>query len=232
MIVPLINREKVDYVMRTTTFFQLGLSVFPAEWVNPSHSNARAADNRIILVTGDKHCGKTTLVDAFIASVAGQRLRIAGILARGLWKDNLRAGFNLVNLSDGSTTPLARRRFHPDPQHRLMFDFFDTGMRAGAKALDPYLCRQADIVVVDEVGKLEARGDGWASHIRALLTLDAPLFILIVRLDCMQQIRELFGLHQVLLIDAQNPHAREHLRTAADQILTSNLSTQAVSKPI
>lgn len=218
--------------MRITSFLQLGLSVFPAEWVSPAQGDARATGNRVVLVTGDKHCGKTTLVDTFIASISGQGLRIAGILARGLWKDNVRAGFDLVNLSDGITTPLARRRRQPDPQHRLMFDFFDTGMRAGAKALDPRLCRKADIVVVDEVGKLEARGDGWAAHIQALLTLDTPLFILIVRLDCMQQIRELFGLHQVLLIDAQDPHAREHLRVAAGRILTSKLSAPAVSKPI
>jgi hypothetical protein len=66
-----------------------------------------AAGDSVILVTGGKHRGKTTLGADFIAAVSGKELRIAGILARGLWKDNLRSGFDLVNLSDGSTCPLA-----------------------------------------------------------------------------------------------------------------------------
>jgi nucleoside-triphosphatase THEP1 len=183
------------------------------------HEPVQSAGDSVILVTGGKHCGKTTLVADFVASLSGCGLRIAGILARGLWRDNLRAGFDLVNLSDGSVCPLARRRDHPDPHHHLMFDFLETGMRAGSQALDPRLCRRADMVVVDEVGKLEARGDGWAPHIKALLTIDPPLFILIVRLDCMQRIRDRFGFHDVPVIDARQPHAIDHLRSAAEALL-------------
>ena len=180
--------------------------------------NPPDAGNHVILVTGGKHCGKTTLVEVFLASVAGQDLRIAGILARGLWHDHLRSGFDLVNLSDGTTTPLARRRRRPDPQHRMMFDFLDTGLRAGARALDPLLCRQADMVVVDEVGRLEAGGGGWAPHIQALLTLDKPLFILIVRLDCMPRICDRFGLYDPPVIYADTPHALDQLREAVARV--------------
>ncbi|BBO71170.1 hypothetical protein DSCA_51000 [Desulfosarcina alkanivorans] len=188
--------------------------------------HVRAAGNSVILVTGGKHCGKTTLVADFIASVSGQGLRIAGILATGLWRDSLRAGFDLVNLSDGRTCPLARRRPQPDPHHRLMFDFLEAGMRAGAQALDPRLCRRADMVVVDEVGKLEARGEGWTPHIKALLTIDPPLFILIVRLDCMQRICDLFGFDDVPVIDARQPQALDHLRAAAERVLAPHLKAR------
>jgi nucleoside-triphosphatase THEP1 len=187
--------------------------------MNHHHKPVQAAGNSVILVTGSKHCGKTTLVADFIASLSGRGLRIAGILARGLWRDNLRAGFDLVDLSDGSIRPLARRRHHPDPHHHLMFDFLDAGMQAGAQALDPGRCRRADMVVVDEVGKLEARGDGWAPHIHALLAINPPLFILIVRLDCIQRICDRFGFHDVPVIDARQPHAIGHLRSAAEGVL-------------
>lgn len=188
--------------------------------------DVQAAGNSVILVSGGKHCGKTTLVADFIASVSGQGLRIAGILARGLWRDNLRSGFDLVNLSDGSACPLARRRDHPDPHHHLMFDFLEAGVRAGAQALDPRLCGRADMVVVDEVGKLEARGDGWAPHIKALLAIGPPLFILIVRLDCMQRIRDRFGFHDAPVIDALQPYAIDHLRDAAERVLIPHLKAR------
>lgn len=105
----------------------------------PSSAPA-AMHHNVILVTGAKHCGKTTLVADFIAAMTARKRRIAGILAHGLWKDNLRAGFDLANLSDGRITPLARRRQIPDPRHGLMFEFFEEGLKAGARALAPRLC--------------------------------------------------------------------------------------------
>ena len=100
-----------------------------------------------------------------------------------------------------------------------MFDFLDAGIRAGKQALAPRICRRADIVVVDEVGKLEARGDGWTPYIKALLTINPPLLILIVRLDCMQRICDLFGFCNAPVIDALHPHASDHLRSAAERAL-------------
>jgi nucleoside-triphosphatase THEP1 len=174
----------------------------------------RATVPRVILVSGPKHSGKTTLVETGIASLAGRGLRIAGILAKGLWKDGLRAGFDLVNLSNGRCTPLARRRDHPHPEHRMMFDFFDAGFRAGVEAMSLDACRQADIVVVDELGRLEAGGRGWTPCVNALLALEGPLLVLVVRLDRLPQIRDRFGLHDASAIDVRDPAAADRLRAA------------------
>jgi len=78
------------------------------------------------------------------------------------------------------------------------------------------------MVVVDEVGRLEARGGGWASHIQALLTLDKPLFILIARLDCMLRICDLFRLCDPPVIYADSPHALDQLRDAVAQVFHLN----------
>lgn len=194
----------------------------PERECNPN-DNAAAIGNRVILVSGDKHCGKTTLVEKYIASLAGRGLRIGGILAKGLWEDNVRAGFDLVNLSEGSITPLARRRHHPHPQHKMMFDFLDTGIWAGAQALDAESCSQADIVVVDELGRLEARGKGWAPYTKALLALNTPSFIFIVRLDCLQRICDFFGFYNAPVIDAREAYALDHLRAAAERVMSFGL---------
>jgi nucleoside-triphosphatase THEP1 len=192
---------------------------FQSEREKCPRDDVLAADHRVILVTGPKHSGKTTLVETLITSLAGKGLHLAGILSRGLWKDNLREGFDLVDLSSGRRTPLARRRSHPHPQHRMMFDFFDSGFRAGLDALSPDACRQADIVVVDELGRLEARGEGWTPPLKALLTLDKPLFILIVRLDGMPQIGDRFGLHGAPVVDVRNARALDQLRAVVGAYL-------------
>jgi nucleoside-triphosphatase len=170
---------------------------------------------RVILVSGPKHSGKTTLVETVVASLAVRQVHIAGILAKGLWKDGRRAGFDLVNLATGRRVPLARRRSAPHPVHGMMFDFFDSGFKAGADALSLDVCRRADLVVVDEIGRLEAGGEGWAPHLEALLTLDGPLLILVARLDGMPRIRDRFGLHDAPLIDVRDPGALDQLCAAA-----------------
>ena len=187
-------------------------------------ANDRICGNNVIMVSGPKHCGKTTLVEQFVAFAAGQGLCMAGILAKGLWRDNLRTGFDLINLSSGHCTPLARRRDQLHPQHRLIFDFLPDGMQAGLEALAADACRAADMVVVDEVGRLEARGQGWAPCINALLTLDKPLIILVVRLNCIQQIGDLFAICGAPVIDAGKSGAFDQLFDTARRIRPAKFS--------
>ena len=165
----------------------------------------------VILVTGDLHIGKTTLISDFLETPLAAGFRVAGILAKGLWKDNLRDGFDLVDLSTGRTTPLARRRKHQDPIEKIMFDFFDHGMQVGAEALSPAVCKTSDIVIVDEVGKLEARGKGWADHLDLLLDEKIRLFIWVVRKESLEQIIDRFQLDAPVIVDVQQPNALQRL---------------------
>ena len=73
----------------------------------------QTTSRKMIFITGDLHIGKTTLVTRFVKNQSIGELRIAGILAKGLWKDGLRQGFDLLDLSTGQITPLARRREAP-----------------------------------------------------------------------------------------------------------------------
>lgn len=85
--------------------------------------------------------------------------------------------------------------------------------------------RGADIVVVDEVGKLEAHGDGWAPYITKLLPLEVGMFVLIARLDCMRRICDRFGLLKSPRINVQAPHSLGRLHAAAQKMLMYQICT-------
>jgi len=174
---------------------------------------------KVIMVTGFKHTGKTTLVERFITTMAGKGVRISGILARGSWKNGLRDGFYLVDLSDGSSVPLAQRLKHPDPNSRVIFEFFEAGMAAGARALAPDRNRASDIVIVDEVGKLEAVGEGWAFRIRELLELRRPIYIWVVRTDFLGKIRKSFDLQSPTVVSIEESDALKHLQVVVGEAL-------------
>ncbi len=172
----------------------------------------------VIMVTGFKHTGKTTLIERFIAAMAERGVKISGILARGAWKDGLRDGFDLVDLSDCSSVPLAKRMKHPDPNSRVIFEFFEAGLEAGARALSPERNRQSDIVIVDEVGKLEAVGEGWAPLIGPLIALRRPLYVFAVRTDCMKRISETLGLKSPEVVYVEEPDPLGRLGRIAGEI--------------
>lgn len=134
-----------------------------------------------IIITGDVQSGKSTLAAGLVKFLDDRGVAMAGILATGLWKDDQRQGFDLVDLKTRETTPLARRNVNPADGSITPFQFFDTGMAAGENALDPARCRDAAVIMVDEVGKLELKGKGWASFLDPLLFIRSAVHIWIVR---------------------------------------------------
>ena len=171
---------------------------------------------RRIILTGAVQCGKSTLAEKLIGRLKTKDIPIAGILARGLWKDNQREGFDLVNVQTGQVTPLARRTADLKTQNsdEIPFFFFEQGVAAGYDALSVAACKNAAIILVDEVGKLEAKGLGWASCLSPLLTLSRALHIWIVRENLVRQICRIWPVERTTVIHADAPDALLNLTTA------------------
>ncbi|MFH1154574.1 MAG: nucleoside-triphosphatase [Pseudomonadota bacterium] len=164
-----------------------------------------------IIITGNIHSGKTTLAETLVTALTRSGIRAAGILARGLWKNNLREGFDLVNLTSGTVTPLARRS--EGTETGTPYLFFQAGIDEGFRALSMDLCRTAGIILIDEIGPLELRGLGWAPCLTPLLTLKDTLHIWVVRDRLLDQVMKTWPVdinHRVL---AHEPNALETLMT-------------------
>ncbi len=86
---------------------------------------------RVIIITGDTQSGKTTLAEALTGWMKQQGINVAGIIARGLWRNNQRSGFDLVEPGNDHVTSLARRNPDPDKDALTGFTFFDQGLAAG-----------------------------------------------------------------------------------------------------
>lgn len=136
---------------------------------------------RVIIITGEKQSGKTSLAEELVGWMKEQDLNVAGILACGHWHHGQRSGFDLVDLADGRLTALARRNPGRDKDAVTGFTFFPQGLVAGKAALSMERCRDADWIVVDEIGRLELAGSGWAPQLAPLLGLPGVGHIWIVR---------------------------------------------------
>ncbi len=169
--------------------------------------------SRIVIVTSPQHTGKSSLIDQYLDRCRQNAIRVAGILAPGLWENNQRSGFDLVDLSSGIRIPLAVR-CAPQGRARIGFQFFQQGIAAAAAALDTKRCMDADLIVVDEVGKLEIIGEGWAPHLSPLLDLPNKTHIWAVRESLVDAVAKRWRFTPHAVVDARSPDALDKLVAA------------------
>lgn len=144
-----------------------------------------------VAVEGARGEGKTTAVRALAEALSKRGIVVGGVLQPPVDNDEgHRLGYDLEDIQSGERFPLARRR-----EQGRGYDFDDDGWSWAAERLAE--AKQArDVVVIDELGLLEARGEG---HIPALLQLAqgsmgrASLLVAAVREGCLDSLLETLG---------------------------------------
>jgi nucleoside-triphosphatase len=104
----------------------------------------------VYLLTGQPGTGKTSLIKE---AVAGTKGRVGGFYTEEIRSGGIREGFRLVTL-DGQTAILAHINFkspHRVSKYGVDIDSLD---KVGVSALTQ-AARECDLVVVDEIGKME-----------------------------------------------------------------------------
>jgi len=123
---------------------------------------------RAFIITGGRGSGKTTLLTGAIARLRSTGLRVAGILSPGVLKEGQRHGFDVVDLRTGAREVLSRRDGDPSWVAIGSYRFSPRGLMFGRSVLDGRNLVDAEVVAIDEVGRLELQGEGWAPCLDAL----------------------------------------------------------------
>lgn len=165
-----------------------------------------------IIITGEKQSGKSSLARDLAARLKENNLAVTGFIARGLWENSERKGFNLHNLKTGTVTPLARRAAPDRGYGNTGFAFMEAGEKAGREALDETHCRKSDAIFIDEVGKLELKGLGWSSFLNPVLKHTAALHIWIVRTPFVKEVCSIWQVQNTSIVTAEDPNAATALK--------------------
>lgn len=165
-----------------------------------------------VIITGGVQTGKSTLAAALVAFLKAENVSIAGILATGLWKNDRRQGFDLTDLATGTTTSLARRVDIAQNTAITPFEFFETGMLAGEKALDAKRTANAAMIMVDEVGKLELMGQGWAPFMSSVVFNSRAVHVWVVREDLVRDVCARWSLDRFEIVHVDDKDALDRLK--------------------
>lgn len=164
---------------------------------------------RVIIITGEKHEGKTTFVTNLVKQLQKEGIRTGGFVAPGTMHKNRRTAFDIKDLKTGQQKALCSIfREEGDPIGPFRFD--PDGQLFGNRILSPENLGDADIVVIDELGPLELKGKGWAPAIDVLMQHPEITQMWVVRKGIVDDVRKKWELLDVSIFDINN-HSVEGL---------------------
>ena len=141
----------------------------------------------LILLTGKKHSGKTTVLKRLVEGLKREGLKISGFTAPSVYDSNFLSGFDLVDIQSGRSVKFARWKTAAQA-----FQFSDQGLEFGRKILESEEARNADLIIIDEFGPLELEGDGWRKDTDSLLE-NKNCLLLVIREELVEAVKELYS---------------------------------------
>ncbi len=123
----------------------------------------------IIILTGNQGDGKTQLIKDLIESSETGDIKFSGFYTEGSWLDGERDKYHIVDFSNQTSTLLCERADPPSDLKSGPFNFRHSGVAFGCEILRQKKPDKKTVVVIDEIGPLELRDEGWGKCIGELL---------------------------------------------------------------
>jgi len=164
-----------------------------------------ADHDRLILWTGQRHSGKTTMAAKLARVACHEGFEVAGLLAPSVYLDGRLVGFDGFDLCSRSQAPLLRRG--RETSKPGTFTFVAEGLKLGAAALSPIATQSADLIIVDEFGPFELNYQGWRKSVDALLTSSNATILLVVRQLLARPVQRLYASIPSCMLAAAHPQS-------------------------
>jgi nucleoside-triphosphatase THEP1 len=117
-----------------------------------------------VVVTGPPGGGKTRAATELAGRLRDHGVAVAGFVQPGEVEKHRKVAFAVRDVATGEEAVLARRDPREEGDFGTRFRFFDVGFDLARKALER--AQPGSILIVDELGPVELRGDGHMPAVR------------------------------------------------------------------
>ncbi len=177
-------------------------------WLEKVSFKQRKKEN-VIIITGNIGQGKTTLLINIVNFFRQHKIRVGGIVSPVVIENNQSIGYDLIDISTGNKIVLSRTTVSEKMINVGKFYFNEEGITCGKKALSLETLKEAELIVIDEIGFMELENQGWASSLNNILNnFDKPI-IIVVRNYLVEKVTEHWALSNPLIIETDNSNIDE-----------------------
>ncbi len=159
---------------------------------------------RIKVLTGTINCGKTTYAAAMVSEKRAQGSIVGGVLSKAFWDNGAKRGFYFEDISSGERILLCAEEGYGGEELKKSggpdtgrFFFNPDAFLFAEKTL--LAARNADIIIIDELGRLEAAGKGLYPVTTQLIDQFAGELVLIIRRELVEDILEVLQVERHLV---------------------------------
>lgn len=171
-----------------------------------------SANRPVVIVTGGLGEGKSTFIDGLVSLLSKEKgLAFRGFIAKGIGEPPLRDGYTLKVLPDGNELLLCKRVSACGLPNKS-FEFENEVIRNLTAELTSL--KQNEVLVIDEVGRMELYGEVWAELIEHHLTRTNNIVLFSVRRENLMHVVNRWNLSNAYLFDI----AKVNLADAANSI--------------
>ncbi len=127
-------------------------------------------------ITGLPAAGKTSALMRVVEMLREEGMTVGGMITESIMEGSSRVGFSITDIADGTVGTLAHKAF--DSKVRVgdygvdMEALENVGVRALRNATE-----HSDVIVVDEVGKMEVESENFVAAVKTALEADKPLIL-------------------------------------------------------
>lgn len=172
-------------------------------------SEIRGRNRRIFMITGARAGGKTSYAEKLISCLKENGVQISGFLAKREMQGEDTVGYDLVNIGNNNRHSFLSVVGETSGQKIGKFTILPSGLAAGKKILHQSLHDKTGIVIIDEIGALELKGDGWSDSLDELIEKSNNQLLIIVRDEFAAMVREKWNLKEAIGIDISKTEVKD-----------------------
>jgi nucleoside-triphosphatase THEP1 len=129
----------------------------------------------IYIITGAIGEGKTTQTLKLVEQLRDINVSVKGIYTPRIMTDGQTSGYDIVDIDSGIRIPFLRIGSNNDQKKIGRYSINPAAIEAGLTSLSVAADSNPDVIVADEIGKMELAGEGWYEKLEGLLKGSAIL---------------------------------------------------------
>jgi len=164
--------------------------VSQAEYKLQEIKKSNGFKNRIYIVSGGVGEGKTKQTVRIVKKLKKENRAVGGIYSQRIMEGDHTTGYDVVDAASENSWPFLRLKTKTSAVTIGKFEILSRGLQNGLSAINKAIQKNAEIMIVDEVGRLEIRNRGWSVAVDKLMSDYKGVIILAVRKDFVNAVVE------------------------------------------